>query len=389
MPLPAKNVYRLYQIGRGTEDYFIFSNENFDVVNNVSFKNDYITSNNQDGSQNNRGGSRPYKEDYKFQTTFTIDTQKISENYIHKIFQSGRKIAFFYQITDELDGNKKPKLRWFYNYVHIETPPNQRYSQTEDSDPNLRKSFTVTLRSDKLPYYFECTKDIRYFDESAFGNNKFYWSSTSLAPIDNVWGTTTAYWGQTYLSAFPTVSSVSTTDFSLENELFVTKQNIPVELLDRFLYPTNQGIGSDDVLSQTLANNDKYIVTTEDLNYKNTTSENRIFLLEFEPLSQGEYIEMYNPTNNTGVRIIWESATVNSNNVLFNSATGRFYDVVTHKILPLNYARDEAVGGGFLSFSALLNINPYLGEIDREKIYIQKNSSSSNDIKLRLLQTYA
>jgi hypothetical protein len=307
-------------------------------------------------------------------TSFIVQNKDYFDlGYVKKVFNQPPQKTFFYTVTQDLD------VQMFFNpavdtiqTVQQNDTPNQEYGQgIEKVDINLRLA---------NPFVYECKPNIAYFDYSAFSLNQVVYQTGGL---------TYGLLGLTYgLSEH--LASVLLSDLTLEQkqEFFLSCNNTKALIYDdKFFDRTSFNITADqEVINRTLSNNTVTDISTTTI-YKNTTANNRIYLIEITGvMAKGEWVEIQNLDNNSSFRITWEDVGASPATMYYNSAWEKMYLANGTEINPLSYRISQSLDH-FLYFSPLATQNKTLLK-NTELIRLQKNSVNNLTIKIENLNTY-
>lgn len=370
----------LYQIGDGRDHYYLFNQAGLRYTIKTSFKAIRETAPYFHGSSRINGDNSNLKSDYIMSLSFVHkDDGLVDINYINRFFLhdlSKPKKIFFYE---KEDGNI---TKYFYNYVEL----NGNFSMdlVENRDTGLKdRRYSVELMF-STPFFFECDDELKYFNKSNFENGNVYWSPIAIPNQNNYWGTTTVYWGQTYLSSFPKISTLTQ---QAQTILFdKIERDVPLSLKDRFFKQEIKDLDTLNSYGLTLTNNSKIYYYLGSDSFK-TTAESRIYLIKFNPLTKGETIRIANLTNDSDILITWVGDSPNTNDIVFNSYFCEFFDVVTGKQITYNSINYTFTLDQLLYSEPSLTINPYIRPFSQTFLF-QKNTASDNTITIQNLNTY-
>jgi hypothetical protein len=371
----------LYQFGDALEDYYIFAKYGLNYTLKPGVKTIRETSAIYDGESRINNTNANFKTDYILEVVFTMNIyEQGGINYLNKIF-GDRKIRKIFLYEKDLYNQIS---KFYFNWAEVVEPPTQVNEEQESLGLENRK-YSTKIRF-LTPYFYECDDNLRYFSATDFEANKLYWSSTAIPGQNNSWGNTTVpkpYWGKTYLSAFPKVSTLNANSQSALFDIALPKS--PLQFKDRILAREDYTFASTGIFTTTLTTNNATTTNTSGLNL-NTTSENRLFRLKFSALGQNETISIKNISNNSDILITWNYQVANTNDIEFNSYWGTFFDTVTGKEINTSYISWDYTLDSLLYFSDLNSINPYSMRTT-DNLILQKNTSSNNTITIQNLKT--
>jgi hypothetical protein len=368
-----------YQIGDGLDDYILFAKGGLSFEMNPGYKTLLEDSPMFDGSARINNFLADFKKDYEYTLKFIIyEEEKYTLDYVNKVFYGAPKKIFVYQM--DYDGN----IRVLYNYVQFLSAPEQLW--TEDQ-PYGQKAKKISIKLRLLwPYWYECDDRLRYFDQNAFENNQLYWTPNPIQGIDNYWGTTTAYWGQTFLASFPFFSALSTK--SRREILTADNPTCPLTYKDPIFAREEKNLSTNPLHTKTInlsSNAGSNLLNIYDLQ---SSAFNRMYLLEISALETNKYFTFYNLDTNSDLSITWLHSSNHTTGVVFNSFTGTLYDQQSGAQIPkeryvIDYDKPE-----LLYFTNLLSINPY-SKREFDALLIQKPTTTfSPTIKIQIVRTY-
>lgn len=202
-------------------------------------------------------------------------------------------------------------------------------------------------------------------------------------------------------NAFISVSSGSTISPDIVSKRFSASVTAPSNAVyGKLFYPFDLGNGHileysapqvelsslsnyiGNSLSVTLLDNNAYYTDTKRLDLK-SSSENNIYIIEFNALAQNEWIKIVNQTNNTEIKITWLDSVANPNRIQFNSFRNSFFDG-NNKISDTKI-KYEYTTNNLLYFDTLLSTSPITNKTTNNLIF-QKSSSTKNQIIIKHLK---
>jgi hypothetical protein len=155
-------------------------------------------------------------------------------------------------------------------------------------------------------------------------------------------------------------------------------QPVPDQYIDPYINLQNS-------FSYTITGNTTYYnLNSKPLNLETTMDSDKL-VLRLQKLSITNYIEVYNLTNNTGLRITWKSAISSPDVMLLYTSNLELYNGVTGQLIPAYSGsyKLEPLGIGTLSFRPLYSTGEFV-----DVIRVIKDTPSNYNITIKQLKTF-
>lgn len=360
----------IYQIGDGDGDFYIPSKNELSANDSVTIRQEYEQTTFSDGQIRKNLANRNYIEDSTIEFSFLVRNEDaVSLDYVKKILNLKILKAFFVKY----DSNSYPSV-FFNPSVDVVSYKTQTVQPSEELGQTYQR-VSATLKLAENPFLYECKPNIAYFDETASVVNKLLIGSFVIGDGSII--------GQADI-----VSKVLLSGLTLSQlQSFFEDCNPKKQLIyiDKFFDKSEFNITTgQEVINQTLTSN--AIVSTQTTTiYKNTTAENRTYLIEISGiLNQNEWISIRNASNDSGIKITWKSTTPSPSVIYYNSFYNACFNSSGAKIETVLIDQPESF---FLFFSPLKTFNTSF-QNEYEIIQLNKVSTNNLTVKVENLNTY-
>lgn len=356
----------IYQIGDPrVGDYFVIPKENNGINYRVQIKTQTEDSLLFDGEARKNGFDRNKIGDLVFSMTFELDEKDmINQDTLLRIF-TGRPFKIFAYVYNRSDGLPVDKIVWQYGEV-IELP--EISSGIEMSSANSR---TISIKIRLLePAWYYCN-ELEYFTPGA------------VYPVANgdylADGSITA--GEYDANSYTAFSSL-TNDAQYD---YLQKKNV-LSQVDRYFLGSDYNFTPD--LTINLTNNNKLFTDTTGLNLE-TSLPTTEYLIKIDPLDTDEWVYISNTSNKSSTKLTWLHDTPNSNDLVLHGTI--LYDSLNFDEIDPTYYDIDSLDEQFLYF------DPHVGyqinnnsdtQTNTDNLILQKNSGTSNSIRITTLQAY-
>lgn len=364
-----KNTRIPYQFGDPRDQlYFIFQIENLGVKLDRKLKTEYTNTILFDGSVRGRGEDKFLRADYDLSVGFSFSKEsRNTKEFINKVLHSGIQKMFFVEYNEERAANEVNKILFTYAEATEGSP---ELSGTQQGEGEMRYNINFKFLS---PLYYKPDED-----------SLSYLVTGQFQPIhDGAFdadGTIT--FGEYENNSLPNISNVTTQQINAS--LLHTRDRV-LSFKDRFIRPVEFSTTTQSAETIILTNNNKLIVNAVNINSA-STADNEVYLISFEPLEQGEYIEIRNATTNTNLKIEWLFGSPSSRNLIYNSLTN---ELKNDEGVLINYLWYSIASSDFLKFSGheFSQLNQYKN-LNFDILEIKKETNSNNTIVIQTLPSY-
>lgn len=315
---------------------------------------------------------------------------KYSLDFIKKVFYSESILKiFFVELTNYNSASDFEAVRIFWNYARVTS------GLADENSSNERlglEAQSYSLRLSLLyPYYFEADNAV-LLDTSTF---------SGIYPL--AWGDSQINYGQAgidYGVVAPNFEKAISSLTPQQRIAFFGKcEDVDSLAVTDFFLKPDQKFPTYTVSAYTVNTGTSYSPSTDDFDLDlNTTIPSRINLIKMDGSGSavfvnGDTLEVYNNTTNSGFKITWNNSTSSASTVYFNTYNLTLYDgsvgvnyspVTDYTIEPFSSTTDD-----LLSFSALFRPNPNkIPAASSETFQIVSGLSNNITMQIKNLKTF-
>jgi hypothetical protein len=376
--------YQFGNSGISQQDFYIFQRANFNSENNYGLKINKQTSDLFEGEVKTTPLKRNLKGVYRYQITFNADTQYENERmkYLQKVFNQDDTLNFFYSF-DDIDG-----LKIYYNLAQITRPIGHKYTEITEENGKTARNYNLDIECYE-PYLLECDiNDLYYVDDSTF-NTSILRYDTGLQYDQGL------KYDALFVSTHKSFTTSNLKNLDFVQDLFkvgdVTgRRQYSLYYIDRYLLRDQSSINTSSRKTYNLTSNNPLLTDTGTLDL-NCTGDNRFFLIEFEPLAQGEWLKIENLDNGSDIVFNWNYAKTNRYNVIYNSYSDSFYNTKygteyseENNLINFDFTSQKLYFNGLYTFNPF---NPYMTN-KKQNLRITKNTAGNLNVYLSILKTW-
>jgi len=320
-----------------------------------------------DGEARLNGDERSKLDDTIIKLSFAIpNTSRYTQDYILGLFSDSPRKLFVYEegIQESLSVQ-----RVLWQYAECAGLPQVFSGINEQAEEYKRYDVDLILAN---PEFYEGDETMSYF----VPNQTLYkFTNSAMFQFLNAGAIT---FGSYETSSFPAWSGLSDKYRYLQGDL-------PLSVLDKYFKVESFAISP--TYNKSLSSTPLF-ATTDGLDLR-TSRPTYNYLINLQPLSQNQFIQVTNLTTNSDIKITWLNVIANPNNLLFISVNNILYDPLTQTEIDPTYYTITSDTDTPLFFNHYLQSsnNPNL-LVQRSADDLKLQSSSANNISITTLKAF-